>query len=167
MTAPRLMTERLILRMPVMSDLDAFIAFWATDRAKGMGGPHGADQAWFWFCHDVAQWHLLNVGGLTIERQSDGAVIGNVAISQGPVFPETELGYFLHDGFEGQGYMAEAARAMRDWAFGPRGLPTLVSYISPDNHASARVAEKLGAVIDPDAPGMFPGDRVYRHRRAA
>jgi RimJ/RimL family protein N-acetyltransferase len=46
-------------------------------------------------------------------------------------------------------------------------LTTLVSYMDPENHASAAVARRLGAVPDPDAPRQ-PGpeneaDLVFRH----
>jgi RimJ/RimL family protein N-acetyltransferase len=55
-------------------------------------------------------------------------------------------------GTEGRGLMTEAARAIRDWAFGPRGLPMLVSYIDPANTRSIALAERLGGRRDPHAP---------------
>jgi RimJ/RimL family protein N-acetyltransferase len=77
----------------------------------------------------------------------------------------------LYDGHEGQGYATEAARALRDWAFDEAGLPTLVSYMDRENHASAAVARRLGAVPDPEAarqPGPEnDGDLVFRHRPEA
>ena len=65
------------------------------------------------------------------------------------------------------GYATEAARALRDWAFGTGRFATLVSYVHPDNAASARVAERLGGVPDAHAPRQ-PGagneaDLVYRY----
>jgi RimJ/RimL family protein N-acetyltransferase len=80
------------------------------------------------------------------------------------MFPEKELGWLLYEGFEGKGYATEAARAMRDWAFGPGGLASLVSYFDPENARSMAVAQRLGAVLDPDAPVQDAGDVVYRHR---
>jgi len=55
------------------------------------------------------------------------------------------------------------AIALRDWAMSALRLDSLVSYVHPDNKASAAVAERLGAVLDPDAPRPNPGDLVYRH----
>lgn len=161
-----LTTERLTLRAPVLADFAAFHAFWSTDRSAGLGGPLDMRGIWAWFCHDVAQWSLFGHGGLMIERRADGVVIGQVGLSQGPLFPELELGWFLYDGFEGQGYAVEAARAARDWAFDVLNVPTIVSYVGLDNPASRRLAERLGAVEDPRAPTMFgKPDRVYRHPR--
>ena len=163
MTAPTLTTERLTLRPLRYEDFPAYAAFLATDRAWGMGGPHGVRTAWEYFCNDTAQWTLLGMGGLMIETKG-GAVIGQSAVCHGPIFPEPELGWFLYDGHEGQGYATEAAAAMRDWAFGPRGLTALVSYIERANAASIRVAERLGGIIDTDAATPFnEPDLVYRY----
>ncbi|MGL4238744.1 GNAT family N-acetyltransferase [Tabrizicola sp.] len=163
---PTLTTARLTLRAPVMADFPAYREFVTSDRTRFMGGPHGAATAWNWFCNDSAQWSLLDMGALIITLE--GHPIGQVAVCHGPIFPEPELGWFLFAGSEGHGYAFEAATAMRDWAFGPRGLPTLVSYVHADNLASARLARRIGGVIDPkaDTPAGMTTD-AYRHRRAA
>ncbi len=149
MIAPTLHTQRLTLRAPVMADYPAYAAFVTSHRTQYMGGPHEAATAWSWFCNDTAQWALLGMGGLTVLRE--GLQIGQVAVCHGPLFPEPELGWFLFDGFEGQGFATEAARALLDWATGPRGLQTLVSYIDARNPASAGVARRLGGTLDPAA----------------
>lgn len=144
---PTLTTKRLVLRLPVIADFPAYRDFATSGRAIHMGGPLNADQAWHWFCNDVAQWALLGVGGLTVTLK--GKAIGQVAVCQGPIFPEPELGWFLFDAaHEGQGYATEAATAMRDWALGARGLKTLVSYIDSANHGSQRLAARLGGTLD-------------------
>ncbi|NEK55644.1 GNAT family N-acetyltransferase, partial [Rhizobium leguminosarum] len=66
-------------------------------------------------------------------------------------------------GYEGRGYATEAAFGLRNWAFATLKLPSLVSYIAPGNVASAAVAERLGARLDPIAPRTDPADLVYRH----
>lgn len=70
----------------------------------------------------------------------------------------------VFDGREGQGYAAEAAVALRDWAHAALGLDRLVSYIDPRNTRPITLAERLGAVLDTHAAGQNPGDLVYRHR---
>ena len=72
----------------------------------------------------------------------------------------------VYDGHTGQGLATEAAMAVRDWALGARGLPTLVSYVGTANAPSRRVAEKLGAVIDLAVRPQGPETLTYRHRRA-
>ncbi len=166
MTPPTLVTQRLILRAPVFDDFADHAAFWASDRSVHMGGPLARNAAWGWFCNDLAQWALFGHGALMLTLQQGGPAIGQVAVMHGPLFPEPELGWFIYPAHEGKGYVTEAAAALRDWAFGTRGLTTLVSYVDPPNHRSARVAERLGAVLDPDAatPGNDP-NLVYRHPR--
>ena len=78
--------------------------------------------------------------------------------------PEKELGWQLYEGQEGRGYATEAAMALRDWATRALRLDGLVSYVHPENVASAAVAERLGATLDPNAPKPNPGALVYRYR---
>jgi RimJ/RimL family protein N-acetyltransferase len=166
MTEPRiptLKTERLILRAPVVADFPAYAALLASPRAVHMGGPFDMRTAWGWFCHDVAVWQLFGHGGLMAELAETGECVGQVGINHGPLFPEKELGWMVYEGHEGKGYATEAARALRDWAFGTLGLATLVSYIDPANARSAAVAERLGALLDPAAQRQDPDDLVYRH----
>ena len=173
MMAPTLTTARLVLRPATMADFPAYRDFVTTGRTRFMGGPHDEATAWAWFCNDTAQWSLLDMGALIITHQ--GRAIGQVAVCGGPIFPEPELGWFLFDAAdEGQGFATEAAAALRDWALGPRGLTALVAYIDPQNAASIRLAERLGARRDPgaDTPegmatgvwrfagGAHPGDRA-------
>jgi RimJ/RimL family protein N-acetyltransferase len=163
---PTLVTGRLTLCPPVMADFEAYAAFVTGPRTQYMGGPHDRDKAWAWFCNDVAGWHLCGMGGLIV-RRGDKA-IGQVSLSAAPQFPEPELGWLIFDAAnEGAGYATEAAQALRDWALGPRALPTVVSYIDPANTPSIRLAERLGAVRDDAAetPGGM-ATLVYRMRAA-
>ncbi len=166
LVTPTLVTPRLTLRAPVMTDFRAYRDFVVSDRTRFIGGPHDAATAWHWFCSDTAQWALLGMGALMITL--DDRAIGQVSVCHGPLFPEPQLGWFLYDGQEGQGHATEAATAMRDWAFGPRGLPSLVSYVQAENATSARLARRLGGVVDPKAAtpaGMTTN--AYRYPRAA
>ncbi len=63
--------------------------------------------------------------------------------------------------------MPSRPRALRDWARDVRKLSTLVSYVDPANDRSRRLAERLGGLLDPDAPRKDPADLVYRHFRAS
>jgi RimJ/RimL family protein N-acetyltransferase len=166
---PTLQTPRLTLRPMRADDFPAYAAEVASDRTKWMGGPYDLKGAWGMFCHDLVGWDLFGMGSLMIDRRDTGETVGQVQINNGPVFPETELGWLLYADHEGRGYATEAAACLRDWAFGERGLATLVSYVDPENIPSARVAERLGGVPDPDAPRMAgeDGDIVFRYVLAA
>lgn len=167
MQPPVLQTERLTLRPMRAADFPDYAALMASPRSVYMGGPHDTAAAWGNFCHDVAGWALYGIGALMTERRSDGVVLGQVGVSHGPLYPESELGWMLFDGFEGHGYATEGAAALRDWAFATLPLDSLVSYTHPDNLASQAVARRLGAVEDPTAPRRDPEDRVFRHHRRA
>ncbi|TQV68079.1 GNAT family N-acetyltransferase [Denitrobaculum tricleocarpae] len=162
---PRLETERLLLRVPEMKDWPDYAELMLSPRAVYMGGPFTTPVAWGMFCHDLAQWQLFGHGALMIETRETGRCLGQVGINYGPLFPEHELGWILYEDAEGKGYACEAARALRNWAFEVRGLKTLVSYIDPENTRSRRLAERLGATLDPAAPGQDPTDLVFRHPR--
>jgi RimJ/RimL family protein N-acetyltransferase len=165
---PTLESARLILRPMRAEDFPAYAAAVMSDRAWAMGGPYDLRGAWGMFCHDAAGWSLFGMGALMAERRDTRETVGQVQLNNGPLFPETELGWLLYAGHEGHGFATEAAATLRDWAFGTRGLARLVSYVHPDNRASHRVAERLGGVPDRTAPNR-PGEEgftVYRLRAA-
>ena len=164
---PVIESERLLLRPLVFADWPKYFAFLASDRARYMGGPHTEETAWSFFCNDVAQWSLFGHGALMFEDRQTGETMGQVALCKGPLFPELELGWFVYDGAEGKGYALEAASALRDWGFATLGVSECVSYIDPDNARSIRLAERLGARLDPEAQAPHPANLVYRHERQA
>ena len=163
-SVPTLTTERLTLRPIAPGDFDRFAAFLASSRSERMGGPYGVREGWGIFCHEVALWTLYGLGGLAIDLRTTGDCVGFVEINDGPLFPERELGWQVYEEYEGNGYITEAARALRDWAFRERQLPSLVSYIDPSNSRSIAVAERLGGVLDHAAPKQDPEDLVFRYR---
>lgn len=166
-TIPTLETERLTLRAPQMADYPAFEAMMMSERSRMMGGPFDRQGAWGGFCHAIGTWSLFGQGSLFLEHKESGEVIGEVGLNNGPLFPETELGWSLFEGHEGQGFATEAARAMQHWAFTEAGLQTLVSYTHPDNLRSQAVARRLGGVEDLTAARQDPEDFVFRYQRPA
>ena len=167
MTPPTLTTARLTLRPMRAGDFPAYAALMASPRAAYMGGPYDTAAAWGLFCHDAGCWALFGHGALMMDLRSTGDTVGQVGLNAGPLFPETELGWFVYDGHEGQGYATEGATALRDWAFAHLHIDTLVSYTHPENTASKAVALRLGAIPDDAAPRQDPEDCVFRHHRRA
>lgn len=160
---PILRTERLLLREPHLEDWPDFAEVLMSDRARFMGGPFSLSGAWGVFCHGIALWRIYGLGNLSMELRDTGQYVGQIENNQGPRFPEPELGWQLNAGAEGKGYAFEAATALRDWVFNEGMAETLVSYIDPANARSIRLAERLGAVRDDQAPKQDPEDLVYRH----
>ncbi|MEL7013627.1 MAG: GNAT family N-acetyltransferase [Pseudomonadota bacterium] len=159
---PTLTTERLTLRAPRVDEFEAYAALFTSPRARFMGEFDRAG-AWKEFASEMGLWLLYGFGPFHMERRDDGALVGAVALLKHDFYPETELGWHLYDGFEGHGYASESAKAALDWAFETHGFDTLVSYIDPENAGSIAVAERLGAVLDPNARKVDPEDLVYRH----
>ncbi|CAN7357368.1 GNAT family N-acetyltransferase [Rhizobium sp. LjRoot254] len=164
MLAPLIKTERLLLRPYRLEDFPHLSALYETDRAAFIGGRLPRRRVWDGFMNCVGQWAIFGFGGWAVEETASGATVGEVAIQRPPDYPETELGWLVFEGFEGKGYAFEAAAAAKRWAFSEMGLPSLVSYIDPDNARSIRLAERLGAALDPAAPTPN-GDpcHVFRH----
>lgn len=159
---PTIYTDRLTLRPYQRSDFDAYAAFMASDRAVHMDGPLDRDKSWTWFTNDVATWALYGFGTLAIEME--GQLAGGVGLVHPPHFPEPECGWFVFDGFTQRGVAVEAGRAIIGHTFATTQLQTFVSYISTQNTPSIRVAETLGAVLDPTAETPEDiGCLAYRH----
>lgn len=161
MPAPILETPRLRLRPHVLSDMDAFAAFYEGVRAGFMDAPNNKTHLWYGFASEVGSWDLVGFGGWAIETK-EGQLIGQVAITQPPHFAEREIGWILFDGFDGQGYATEAATAALLWAW-EQGMDTLVSYIKNSNDRSIALATRLGAVLDSSAETYDANNLVYRH----
>ncbi|KMW60523.1 Protein export cytoplasm protein SecA ATPase RNA helicase [Candidatus Rhodobacter oscarellae] len=165
---PLIETENLILRAPQPGDWPQWDDFARSDRARYIGGPYTQGKSWRAFGHAVGMWVLRGFGSFIVTERGSNTAIGMT----GPWFPadwpEKELGWTMwRDDLEGKGLMFEAASAARDFAFGQLGWDTAVSYIEAGNIRSVALAQRLSAVLDPDAPLMETDKEVlvYRHPR--
>lgn len=159
-----LTTERLVLRTPLESDFDSVAAYSASPRSKFTGGPSDDKfQVWRGFMAAFGHWCLRGYGLFTV-MLPDGQLIGRAGVIDHIMWDEPELGWHLFDGFEGYGYATEAALAARDWAARELGLGPLISYIHPDNTASARVAQRLGATFERETTLLGGPAQIWRHR---
>jgi RimJ/RimL family protein N-acetyltransferase len=165
--APVLATDRLVLRAPVMADLDHWLAFAASPRAQYIGGPYDLGKGWRAFAHVAGMWALRGYGSFIFCLQGTNTPIGMSGPWHPADWPEREIGWTVWDtAAEGQGYAYEAAQATRAFAYRTLGWDGAVSYIDPANVRSIVLAERLGAVLDPAAakPGGPEDDTlVYRH----
>ncbi len=163
-----LQTSRLILRPPIASDWPAFRDFIMSDRAAHLGPPKDIGAAWRTFAAELGHWVYHGFGMWTVLARGEDRPLGLVGPWCPADWPETEIGWMIFaPDIEGTGIATEAARAAVDHAWRVLNWDTIVSYVSPDNTRSIRLAEKLGAVHDPDAPQPKPEAPclVYRHPR--
>ncbi len=146
---PTLTTERLRLRAFQASDLDAYAAMQANPevmRHLVMGRTSTRVEVWRTMATSLGQWALRGYGMWACAKIDGGAFVGSVGIFQPLDWPEPEIAYSLDRPFWRQGFATEAAIAARDWFFAHVSLDRVASFIRPDNHASKRVAERLGAI---------------------
>ncbi len=165
---PVIRTARLCLRAPVITDYPAYHDVFTSGRSEYMGGPFTADEAFGDFCQGIAGWLLRGAGMWTLTLASDDAPLGWVYLWQEMGDPEPELGWVLTKAAEGQGFAAEAARAVLPHAVRLYGAQGFVSYIDAANDRSAKLALALGATRDQVAEAEMarlgePDLHVYRH----
>ena len=163
-TIPTVETERLILRAPRADDLDAYAAFGASDRSRGVGGPYTRDQSFQRLCGLIGHWHVRGYGRWMLEEKSSGQPMGVVGLFFPEDWPEPEIGWSVFDAAEGKGYAYEAACAARAYAYDILGWETVVSLTVDGNTRSEALAKRMGATLDRvfEHPS-FGAMNVWRH----
>jgi RimJ/RimL family protein N-acetyltransferase len=140
-------TARLRLRELRAADLD-FVAEMLADPEVMRYYPkrYAREEALLWLERQrdryVRDGHALWL----VEDRENGTPIGQVGLVMQTVAgaPVPEVGYLVHRPYWRRGYAAEAARGVRDHAFGAYGYPRVVSLIRPENAPSQAVARTLG-----------------------
>ncbi len=172
-SAPRLETERLILREFRKDDLDAF--------AATMGDPEvvrhlaieplSREDALRRIFLAAGQWPILGMGMWAAELKADGRMVGHVGFfdMERDMTPSLvglpEMGWIFDPSVHGQGIANEACAAALQWAdreFGPVSIPAIISI---DNIPSMKLAEKLGFIREPD--GVYKNEPIAVFRRPA
>ncbi|MFP4599030.1 MAG: GNAT family N-acetyltransferase [Persicimonas sp.] len=94
---------------------------------------------------DAVQATPLRTMPLAIEHRESRRVIGTVGLQLvQSELGDGSIGFCMNRDFWGRGLATEAAGALLDWAVEEFQLPRIYATCRPDNHASARVLEKLG-----------------------
>jgi RimJ/RimL family protein N-acetyltransferase len=149
--APRIETERMILRGHTMDDLAARIAMTGNEETmRFIGGVQNREENAFRILRYAGKWALLGRGPFVMEEKGTGRYLGEVGLSSffrdlGERFDEEpEASWVLAGDAHGQCYATEAMRAVIGWHDGRFGPKRLVCIIAPDNGASLALAAKLG-----------------------
>ena len=158
-------TDRLNLRPFEVRDMDAAIEFYTSERSQYAGGHVSRFHAWKNAAAMLGHWSQLGFGLWAVTEKGNDDIIGLVGPFYPDGWPETEIGWLMFEGSEGKGYAKEAAVAALADARSRLGWIDIVSYIAPENSRSIKLAERLGAVLDPSATGPVPDVPclVYRH----
>ena len=145
---PVLQTERLVLRAHTVDDFPAMAALWADPEVvRHIGGvPFDEEAVWSRLLRYAGHWQVIGFGWWAAEERATGRYAGDVGFFdlRRALTPslgrDPEGGWMLAPWAQGRGLATEAMRAALAW-LGPRRS---VCIIDPDNHASVRVATKLG-----------------------
>lgn len=169
--APRLETDRLILRPWRADDVEPFIAMMADAEVAAFlttsQQPLDRAAAWSALAVILGHWALRGHGLFAVEEKASGAFIGRVGAWAPEGRAELELGWGLARAAWGKGYAAEAARAAGDWLFAAHGPPRLSSFIHPANTRSQRLAARLGFRAEGETFHAGAPHQIWRVTQAA
>jgi ribosomal-protein-alanine N-acetyltransferase len=159
----RIETGRLLLRRVEEPDAPVLARLWSDPRVtRYMGGPRDFENVRQESEEEARAGLVHPTGWWPVAEKASGRVIGDCGLIEKKVDgrEEIELVYVFASDSWGKGYATEAAGALRDYAFFRLGLRRVVALIDPDNHASARVAEKIGMQFERET--RRPSGRVMR-----
>jgi RimJ/RimL family protein N-acetyltransferase len=157
--APRIETERLILRGFRVGDLDAHAATLGDEETmRYIGGtPVGREDSWRRLLLGVGSWSLIGMGPWAVELKADGRMVGHCGFFQfnremtPSIIGEPEMGWIFDRSVHGQGMATEGCRAALEWAERDIKAESYPAIIDLENEPSMRLAERLGFVRQPDA----------------
>jgi RimJ/RimL family protein N-acetyltransferase len=169
--APRIETQRLILREFRAGDLDAHAATLGDqDIMRHIGGkPLNREDSWRRLLMGVGMWSLIGMGPWAIEQRSDGRMVGHCGFFQferdmtPPILGEPEMGWIFDRSVHGQGIAFEACSAALEWADKALSADSYPAIIDLENLPSMKLAERLGFVREGDA--VYRGTPIAFYRR--
>jgi len=150
--APRIETERLLLRAWGKDDFRAYHALVQHPEVHRHFGPEpmGQEECWRRLTSAVGMWTMVGFGGWAAVRQSDDKLIGMVSLFNAwrgldPEFgEEPEMGWIFAREVHGKGFAGEACRAVLQWAEENLKPTPIWAIIAPANEPSLNLASKLG-----------------------
>ena len=172
-SAPRLETERLVLRAFTRDDLAAHAAKLADREVVRHLGGHAfnREDSWRRLTMAAGHWPLLGMGCWAVEQKADGRMVGEIGFAdfERGMTPDIsgmpEMGWVFESAIHGQGIAGEAGRAALAWIDATYAPPEIPAIIAPENAKSMRLAERLGFVREPDAVYRDEHIALFRRRR--
>ncbi|MEM6712377.1 MAG: GNAT family N-acetyltransferase [Pseudomonadota bacterium] len=162
---PVLETTRLRLRGWQLDDFELLASFLADDEANRFrGGSVDRKTAFTTLEAFAGGWLLRDYGVFAVETLEEEELVGWAGLWHPVKLEEPELCWSIFPAHAGQGLAPEAAGAALVWWTQMEHQPAPFSMTHPDNKASQRVAEKLGAERGEDF--LFEGrpSWFYRHK---
>lgn len=147
MTVPEVETDRLLLRGFRDEDGEAWAEICADEETMSWLAREPMDRgdAWRHMAELAGHWQLKGYGQWAMEERDGGELVGRAGLYFPADWPGLEVGWLVRRDRWGRGYATEAGAAAVRFAFEQVGADHVLSLIAPENVASRRVAEKLGA----------------------
>lgn len=145
---PDLLTPRLVLRPFRMSDVGRLVVL-AGEREIALNTlniphPYERHHGEEWIGSHAGQYERRESVTYAITLREGGLLIGAVGLILDEPNEVAELGYWIGRDHWGQGYAAEAGRALVAWGFERLGLHRVHASHFPRNPASGAVLRKIG-----------------------
>jgi RimJ/RimL family protein N-acetyltransferase len=152
---PTLTTARLILRPPIIDDLEPWMAFGADPECmRFLGGVGTANTSWRGLAAMAGSWSLMGFSMFSVVEKDSGQWVGRLGPWRPQGWPGDEVGWGIARRHWGKGYATEGAAAAMDWSFEHLGWTDIIHCIDPLNRASQVVAEHLGSRLR--GPTLLP-----------
>lgn len=156
-----LLTRRLRLRAPQMSDLDFFIRLYSnSDVMKHIppkGKPATTDEAEERLHRLIHHWKEHGYGMFVIERKDGNIPVGYCGLRFLPEAEQIELGYIIDQPHWGCGIAPEAAGACIQYARNTLKSACIISITNPDNQASQKILQTFGFKRRCEDDGVYHG----------
>lgn len=157
----RIETERLILRLPEVRDVEDYMVFCNSEfvlRFNAMT-PRTKEQM-------LRRFFAPPEDTLVIEHKKDGKVIGEISVEDDSVrwgVASKELSYWLGEPYSRQGYMKEALRGLIAYLFETEDIECVAARCFAPNTASLALLKSLGFHQDGCIPCCVKGykDQIF------
>jgi RimJ/RimL family protein N-acetyltransferase len=161
-------TDRVVIRAPTERDRARFVELF-TDEAFTVfsDGVHDRDSANIRFDRMLSLIEVIPYAKQPIIEKASGAIVGYTGVDTAVIegLDRLEWGWRLVPGARGLGYATEAANALLAVA-DAHDDGEMLCIIAPENHASRRVADKVGfrwwRRIDWNGNSSDPADLLVR-----
>jgi RimJ/RimL family protein N-acetyltransferase len=144
-------TERLRLRPQRIDDFEQLHALTASEAMRRfLGAKPSVEDDYRRLLAAIGGWTAFGFDRFVVLERDGGALVGTCGIFRqirglGEDFDgHPEAGWIVRSDRWDRGYASEAMHATIDWFERTHGRRRTVCMISPDNAASARIADKLG-----------------------
>lgn len=140
-------TNRLVLRELTEDDFDNLCTILQDEKAMyAYEHAFSNEEVDAWLQNQLRRYREDGFGLYAVIQKATGSFIGQAGITMQPLNGKTvpEIGYLFQRAHWHNGYAAEAAAALKNYAFETLGITKIYSIIRDNNTASQKVALKNG-----------------------